>query len=83
MSGEKEWVNHPSHYGGKDNVYEFVKVAEAIGWDKDAYMFSAGRYMWRTGKKDPEKEIEDLEKAIWYINRKIKMLKSEKEVKKV
>jgi len=30
---EKESVNHPSHYGGKDNTYEAIKVIEA--WDLD------------------------------------------------
>lgn len=74
---EKEWINHPAHYGGKDNPYEFIKVAEDWGWTKCAYLFSAGRYMRRAGEKHPEKEIEDLEKSVWYLKRKIKKLKGE------
>ena len=75
---EREWVNHPNHYGGESNPYEFIKVAEAWGWDQDSYLFTAGRYMVRAGKKFPEKEIEDLNKAIWYLNRKIEIIKKEK-----
>jgi hypothetical protein len=34
------------------------------------------KYMWRAGLKDssPEKEVEDLRKAIWYLNDKIEQL---------
>ena len=27
----KEQVNHPEHYGGKDNPYETIKIIDAIG----------------------------------------------------
>ena len=30
---DKEMVNHPSHYGGKDNPYEVIKVIE--NWNLD------------------------------------------------
>jgi hypothetical protein len=66
-----EQVNHPSHYGGEENTYEVVKVCEAWGLDKDAYLFNVVKYVARAGKKHPEKEIEDLKKAIWYLERKI------------
>ena len=36
----KEMVNHPEHYGGKENIYEVVKVCEAWGLDKDAYILN-------------------------------------------
>jgi hypothetical protein len=48
------------------------------------YCFSVGnaiKYLWRAGLKteegiqDREKEIEDLRKAIWYINDRIEQLK--------
>lgn len=71
-----EMVNHPSHYGGEDNTYEVIKVIEAWGLDKDFYLGNAIKYIPRAGKKDPSKEIEDLEKAVWYIERKIARLKS-------
>ena len=70
----KEMVNHPNHYGGKENQYEVVKVCEAWGLDKDAYLFNVVKYVARAGKKNKEKEIEDLKKALWYLNRKIENL---------
>lgn len=67
-------VNHPNHYGGKDNPYEVVKIAEGTGLDKDAYLFNVLKYIVRSGKKDPAKEVEDLKKALFYLDRKIKNL---------
>ena len=31
----KEQVNHPEHYGGKDNPYETIKIIDAMGWVKN------------------------------------------------
>jgi hypothetical protein len=77
-SGEKtmskEMVNHPNHYGGEDNPYEVIKVCEAWELDKDAYLFNVVKYVARAGKKCPTKELEDLKKASFYLNRKIKNL---------
>lgn len=69
---KEEAVNHPSHYGG-DTVYEVIKVIHA--WELDFDLGNAVKYIARAGKKDPAKTIEDLEKAIFYINDKIKQLK--------
>jgi hypothetical protein len=72
----KEMVNHPDHYGGKENIYEVVKVCEAWGLDKDAYIFNVVKYVARAGKKDTDKELQDMKKALWYLNRKIERLES-------
>jgi hypothetical protein len=69
-----ETVNHPSYYGGQDNTYEVIKVCEAWELDKDAYLFNVVKYVARAGKKIKEKEIEDLKKAAFYLDRKIKNL---------
>jgi len=37
------------------------------------------KYIVRAGKKDISKEIEDLEKAIWYLEQEIKFIKGAKE----
>ena len=73
-SNIKEMVNGPAHYGGVDNPYEVIKVCEAWGLDKDAYLFNVAKYIARAGKKDPQKELEDLKKALFYLDRKIKNL---------
>jgi len=69
-----EMVNHPKHYGGEESVYEVVKVAEAWGLDMDAYLFNVVKYVARAGKKDTDKELQDLKKALWYLERKIQNL---------
>ena len=70
----KEMVNGPAHYGGVDNPYEVIKVCEAWGLDYDAYLFNVVKYVARAGKKDDTKELEDLKKAAFYLDRKIKNL---------
>lgn len=70
-------VNHPEHYKfGDTNQYEVVKVAEAWGLDYDAYLFNVIKYVARAGKKDPSKELQDLKKALWYLDRKIQNLEN-------
>lgn len=61
-------VNHPSHYGGEDNPYEAIKVIEAhnLGF----HLGNAIKYILRAGKKTSD-STEDLEKAIFYLNRYI------------
>jgi hypothetical protein len=71
---KKEMVNGPAHYGGVDNPYEVIKVCEAWGLDYDAYLFNVVKYVARAGKKDDTKELEDLKKAAFYLERKIKNL---------
>lgn len=71
---KNDMVNHPNHYGGEENVYEVIKVCEPWGLDFDAYLFNVVKYVARAGKKDREKEIEDLKKALFYLDRKIKKL---------
>lgn len=73
-SNLKEMVNGPQHYGGKDNPFEVIKVCEAWELDKDAYLFNVVKYVARAGKKDKTKELEDLKKAAFYLDRKIKNL---------
>lgn len=66
-------VNHPSHYTkGKIEVADFI-ADQKLNFDRG----NAVKYVCRAGSKDPEKEIQDLEKAIWYIKHEIKMLKGE------
>lgn len=62
-------VTHPKHYNqGK------IEVIEAIeDWKLTYHIGNAVKYLARAGKKDPTKTIEDLEKAIWYIQRHIEI----------
>lgn len=61
-------VNHPSHYTAYP--VEVIQLTEQMNFCKG----NAVKYIARAGLKDPSKEIEDLEKARWYINREIERL---------
>lgn len=68
-------VNHPSHYvDGNIEVMDFIE-------DKQLN-FARGnviKYVSRAGRKDPNKELEDLQKGFWYLNREIERLEKENE----
>lgn len=72
MNGEEQ-VNHPNHYGGKDNPYEAIKIIEAH--NLDFHLGNTVKYILRAGKKEDNSIIQELEKAKWYLERKINQLK--------
>lgn len=75
MNGSKDVVNHPSHYNtGKIEVIEFIEDQRL-----DYPLGNTVKYICRAGRKDATKEIEDLKKAAWYLNRKIETLTAQKE----
>lgn len=65
-------VSHPPHYAeGWSNGAEVIDLTEHLS-------FCAGnvvKYVCRAGRKDPDKYVEDLEKARWYIDREIERVK--------
>ena len=66
-------TNHPSHYLSDSGV-EAIDAIEAWGLGKGFNRGNAIKYICRAGIKNPDKEIEDLEKAVWYILREIERL---------
>ena len=67
-------VNHPAHYtDGKIEVIDFIEDKK-LGF----HLGNAVKYICRAGKKDPEKTIEDLQKAEWYLRREIQRLSVQK-----
>jgi hypothetical protein len=69
---KKEHVNHPTHYGGQDNPYEAIKVIDA--WELGFSLGNTVKYISRAGKKDSDKELQDLKKALWYLQHHIEQL---------
>ena len=63
-------VSHPSHY---NQGIEPIEVIES--WDLNFSLGNAIKYILRSPYKG--KQIEDLEKARWYIDREINRLKDE------
>lgn len=74
-------VDHPSHYTWlKDKCgIEVIDITRHLDFD----LGNAIKYILRSGHKseqgmsDNQKEIQDLKKAVWYLNDKIKMLSNE------
>jgi hypothetical protein len=69
---QKEQVNHPQHYGGENNPYEAIKVIDA--WELGFSLGNTVKYISRAGKKGKDKELEDLRKALWYLQHHIETL---------
>ena len=70
MTNPSDNVNHPKHYTtGKIEVIDFIE-------DKglNFHRGNAVKYIARAGIKDQAKEIEDLQKAVWYLNREIERM---------
>lgn len=74
-------VNHPSYYQDPSGV-ECIDIVR----HRDFNIGSAIKYLWRAGLKKEEgisavdKQVEDLKKAIFYINDEIKLI-TKKQVK--
>lgn len=67
-------VNHPSHYTyGKIEVIDFIED-QRLGY----HLSSVIKYVCRAGFKPGSDVIEDLEKARWYLDRFIGILRRER-----
>ncbi len=67
---EKESINHPGHY----NNVPGVECIDAVA-GMDFCSGNAIKYIWR--HMDKENPVEDLKKAIWYIEERIKRIEGE------
>lgn len=72
-------INHPKHYTSHPSGVECIEITEH-------YNFNVGnaiKYVWRAGikseegKTDLQKQIEDLGKAKWYIERELQRLNNQ------
>lgn len=66
-----EKINHLAHYG-EDTTYEAIKVI--LAWELNFCLGNTVKYICRAGKKGDT--LEDLEKALWYLQREINRLKT-------
>lgn len=70
---EIEMVNHPLHYNQHPSGVECIEIVKH-------YDFCIGnciKYLWRAGLKGGNPALQDLKKAAWYLNEKIKMIEKE------
>jgi len=61
-------INHPPHYTfGKIEPLDIIE-----DWKLNYHLGNALKYIARAGRKDPDKKVEDLKKAVFYLEREIK-----------
>ena len=65
-------VNHPKHYTSHPSGVECIQITEHMNFN----LGNAIKYIWRASLKG--KELEDLRKAKWYVDREIQRLIKEK-----
>lgn len=63
---ESDTINHPAHYGAAFPPVEIecIRITRYLPFT----VGNAFKYIWRAGRKDPEKTLEDLRKALWYVH---------------
>ena len=66
-------VNHPKHYTNHPSGVEAIEITEHFNFNKG----NAIKYIWRSADKG--KEVEDLRKARWYIDREIARILNNKD----
>jgi|11_taG_2_1085331.scaffolds.fasta_scaffold65439_2 hypothetical protein len=78
QSEKYEKINHPDHY--QSDKFEVIDITEAFKLD-----FSLGsvvKYVLRAGKKPKESMLEDLSKALWFLQDRIERISSNEEEEK-
>jgi hypothetical protein len=63
-------VNHPPHYKGHPSAVECIEITRHFNYNRG----NAIKYIWRAGQKGDE--IEDLRKAVWYLQDEIYRLEN-------
>lgn len=67
---ESDPVKHPAHYTQHPSGVECITITEHMNFNKG----NAVKYIWRAGEKGDE--VQDLQKAVWYLEREIARLQS-------
>lgn len=66
-------VNHPDHYTSDPSGVECIQITRHRNFN----IGNAIKYLWRAGLKGRATHIEDLKKAVWYIEDEIKRLQQD------
>lgn len=64
---KEDLVNHPKHYNNHPSGVECIEITRHMGFN----LGNAVKYIWRDGLKDCDVPVQDLKKAVWYINDEI------------
>ena len=66
---EKEMINHPSHYNQGIETIDYIE-----SWGMNFNTGNVIKYVTRAGYKNDQ--LEDLKKAMWYLDREIQRLEN-------
>ena len=66
-------VNHPKHYTSHPSGIECIEITRHMNFNCG----NAVKYLWRSGLKDSNPQVQEIEKAIWYLKDEVKRLKNE------
>ncbi len=67
-------VNYPPHYRAHASGVECIQITEHMNF----CLGNAVKYIWRAGVKSSD-PVEDLSKAVWYVNREIRRIEKNQE----
>lgn len=70
MGQKHDPVNNPTHYTSDPSGIECIQITRHRNFN----IGNAIKYLWRAGLKDGNSDIQDLQKAVWYIEDEIKRL---------
>ena len=69
----EDMINHPPHYAGHPSGVEAIDICEHFNFS----LGCAIKYIWRHDKKGTP--VEDLQKAIFYLEREIRLISQAKD----
>jgi hypothetical protein len=71
VAKKSDAVNRPSHYTWLPKGFEVIDMTELLNFNRGNVV----KYVARAGRKDKAAEIQDLEKAFFYLKREIARMK--------
>lgn len=74
LTDKKDSIN-PSHYKSHASGIECIQITEYMSFT----LGNAIKYIWRADLKHDDGGIEDLKKALWYLNRELDKRQSQSE----
>lgn len=66
----KDSVNHPKHYNEHPSGIECIAIVRWMNFN----LGNAVKYIWRAGLKEGSTDIQDIRKAIWYLEDELRRL---------
>lgn len=69
---EEDLINHPKHYTSHPSGVECIEITRHMNFN----LGNVIKYLWRSGLKDNNPSIQDLKKALFYLQDEIKRLEN-------